>query len=118
MRARKRAKKMRLEPSLHMINFSLKSYQVIFSSSLNSTNVLFNKCTIQQMYNSANVLHNFSLRADYSIEILSMRRWMVPRGILISATSPTFLLSSPLAIGVVMEILPSRRLASLSLTMV
>jgi len=43
MRGRKRAKKMRLEPSLHMIEFSLKSCQVIFSSSLNGERgVIFN----------------------------------------------------------------------------
>ena len=31
----------------------------------------------------------------YSKEMLSMRRWIVPRGILISTSSPTFLLSRP-----------------------
>ena len=54
----------------------------------------------------------------YANVMFSMRRRMVPRGILISTSSPTFLLSRPCAIGVVTEILPSRRLASLSLTMV
>lgn len=40
------------------------------------------------------------LRARYqSIEMRSMRRWMTPLGILMSATSPTFLPRSPWAIG-------------------
>lgn len=50
--------------------------------------------------------------------ILSIRNLMVPRGTFTSAISPTFLLSNPCAIGVLMEILFCFKLASLSLTMV
>ena len=54
----------------------------------------------------------------YSIVIPSILSRIMPRGIFISATSPTFLFSSPWAIGVLIDIFPSLRLASCSLTMV
>ena len=56
--------------------------------------------------------------SNFQMEMLSILRRMVPRGILMSTSSPTFLLSSPCAMGVLMDIFPSARLASFSLTMV
>ena len=66
---------------------------------------------------SSNLAENIHNR-NYSRVILSMRNLIVPRGMAISTTSPTFLLSKPCAIGVLMEILPTLMLASFSLTMV
>ena len=55
---------------------------------------------------------------DYPKLMLIISNFITPRGTVTSATSPTFLPRSPCAIGVLMEILFSRRLASPSLTMV
>ena len=50
--------------------------------------------------------------------MLSILSWIVPRGISISTTSPTFLFNRPCAMGVLMDIFPCLRLASVSLTIV
>ena len=54
----------------------------------------------------------------FQSEMLSMRSFIMPAGTRTSTVSPTFLFSSAWAIGDLMDILPSRRLASLGLAMV
>ncbi len=51
-------------------------------------------------------------------QTLSMRSLTIPAGTRTTTVSPAFLLSSAWAMGDLMEILPSRRLASWGLTMV